>query len=107
VEKIPATHDESKMNYIKQHLWVSETQLLRMLAECRVDLLSLHQEEGKWTIADQFAHITRYQEHFLWRMETILLSERALFDRYIAEEDTEFPRFQAMSIADMKMNFSL
>ena len=44
----------------------------------------------KWSIAENIAHLGRYQEIFIKRVDQILAHENPEFDRYKANEDVDF-----------------
>ncbi|TND08990.1 MAG: hypothetical protein FD123_1844 [Bacteroidetes bacterium] len=47
-------------------------------------------EPGKWSMHDQLAHLARYQQVFLGRMQEILDHDGVSFQRYVAENDPQF-----------------
>ena len=51
-------------------------------------------QPNKWNIIDNLAHLTRYQEVFIDRINQILIQENPFFGRYAADEDPEFERFR-------------
>lgn len=52
-----------------------------------------HPDEGKWSLHEQLAHLARYQQIFLERMEQLLKQDGIAFDRYSPEGDEIFPSF--------------
>jgi len=48
----------------------------------------------KWNIHDNMAHLARYQIIFIDRIQTILLEDNPVFDRYTAEKDPGFTLFR-------------
>jgi hypothetical protein len=52
---------------------------------------------NKWNIHDNIAHLTRYQQVFIERINQILLKEEPFFGRYVADED---PGFEACRISN-------
>ena len=50
-------------------------------------------EPGKWSARENLAHLARYHEVFLERIERILREDTPQLPRYSAEEDPEWPRW--------------
>jgi hypothetical protein len=53
----------------------------------------------KWSAFEQLAHLASYQEHFLFRIQSILQDQEPRFGRYVAEEDPEFEHYLQKSLA--------
>jgi len=51
---------------------------------------------GKWSAYQQLAHLARYHQIFLERIDRILSEPSPSFPRYRAEEDPEWPRWSAL-----------
>ena len=51
-------------------------------------------EPAKWSGRENLAHLARYHEVFIDRMERILREDRPLLERYRAEDDSEWPRWK-------------
>lgn len=47
-------------------------------------------DTNKWSVAENIAHLGRYHEIFLERMERILVEHDPLFERYVADNDPGF-----------------
>lgn len=45
---------------------------------------------AKWSIFENLAHLSRYQEVFLERMQRITTEDHPTFSRYVADEDPGF-----------------
>jgi uncharacterized damage-inducible protein DinB len=77
-----------------------ETQLRDFLAEALrgVDLGSLADKTapGKWSAHEQLAHLARYHQIFLQRIERILSEQAPAFSRYCAEEDPEWTTWSGL-----------
>lgn len=56
---------------------------------------------GKWTALENLAHLARYHEVFLQRLDQILSGNSPVLPRYRAEEDPEWPRWQAFAADDV------
>ena len=52
---------------------------------------------GKWSAHEQLAHLARYHQIFLERIERILTEQTPEFPRYRAEEDSEWATWQGIS----------
>jgi uncharacterized damage-inducible protein DinB len=51
---------------------------------------------GKWSAHEQLAHLARYHQIFLQRIERILTEQTPEFPRYRAEDDPEWTTWQNM-----------
>ena len=63
--------------------------------------LYVHPLPGKWSIHDNIAHIARYQEFFMERINIILENDTPVFERYKAEDDPFFEGWQERSTGDL------
>ena len=50
---------------------------------------------GKWSANEHLAHLARYHQIFLERIDRILKEQRPAFSRYRAEEDTAWAHWKA------------
>jgi len=77
-----------------------ETQLQDFLAEALkdvpVDNLNAKAVPGKWSPHEQLAHLARYHQIFLQRIERILAGQAPVFPRYRAEEDPDWPAWSSL-----------
>lgn len=77
-----------------------ETQLHDFLAEAlrgvSPDSLSRRAIPEKWSAIENLAHLARYHQVFLDRIEQILTGPTPSFGGYRAENDPEWPRWAAM-----------
>jgi uncharacterized damage-inducible protein DinB len=80
-----------------------ETQLQDFLAEALRDVspesLARRVIPDKWSARENLAHLARYHEVFLERIERILSEQKPVFGRYRAEEDPEWPKWSDRSTA--------
>jgi uncharacterized damage-inducible protein DinB len=51
---------------------------------------------GKWSARENLAHLARYHQIFLERVERILAEDRPVLLRYAAEEDTDWPHWTTL-----------
>jgi len=51
---------------------------------------------GKWSAHEQLAHLARYHQIFLQRIERILAEQSPEFSRYRAEDDPEWPAWSGL-----------
>jgi uncharacterized damage-inducible protein DinB len=56
------------------------------------DAMNRRPKQGKWSAHENLAHLARYQEIFLQRLERMLREDAPQLSRYRAEEDPEWPR---------------
>jgi len=77
-----------------------ETQLQDFLAVAlsgvSVDALNTKIAPGKWSAHEQLAHLARYHQIFLQRIDRILSEQAPAFPRYRAEEDPEWPTWSGL-----------
>jgi uncharacterized damage-inducible protein DinB len=55
----------------------------------------------KWSVQENIAHLACYEPRVIARTERILAEDNPFFERYIPEEDLEFPKFQTMSVEEL------
>lgn len=77
-----------------------ETQLQDFLAEVLrgvpLEDLSAKTAPGKWSAHEQLAHLARYHQIFLQRIDRILSEQAPAFPRYRAEEDPEWTTWSGL-----------
>lgn len=77
-----------------------ETQLQDFLAVVLKDVpsddLNAKAVPGKWSAHEQLAHLARYHQIFLQRIERILAEQAPAFPRYRAEEDPEWTAWSSL-----------
>ncbi len=56
---------------------------------------------GKWSAREHLAHLARYQEIFLSRMQRIRSEDRPRLARYRAEDDPEWPQRMALPATEI------
>src|ERR1051326_7191822 len=82
-----------------------ETQLQDFLAEAlrgvAPESLSLRPNPDKWSARENLAHLARYHEVFLDRIERMLAGQAPVFNRYRAEEDPEWPKWSDRPASDV------
>jgi uncharacterized damage-inducible protein DinB len=87
-------------NFHASRLQRCETQLQDFLAVTlsgvAADTLSAHVVPGKWSAHEQLAHLARYHQIFLQRIERILAEQAPEFLRYRAEDDPEWPAWSGL-----------
>jgi uncharacterized damage-inducible protein DinB len=54
---------------------------------------------GKWSARENLAHLARYQEMFLSRMQRIRSEDSPRLPRYRAEDDAEWPQWMQLPTA--------
>jgi uncharacterized damage-inducible protein DinB len=82
-----------------------ETQLRDFLGEAlrgvSVETISEPKLEGKWSALETLAHLARYQEIFLERLEKILKQENPAFSIYRAEQDPEWEAWKRLAYKEV------
>ena len=88
-----------------------ENQLQDFLAEalCGIspEALSRRAIPEKWSAAENLAHLARYHQIFMERIERILTEQAPSMRGYRAEDDPEWPRWTAMPAQEILDNLSL
>jgi hypothetical protein len=80
--------------------------LNQLLAGLSQEQLSQRPLPDKWSIQENIAHLGRYQEIFLTRIQQIIKGEEPVFARYVAEEDPGFSDWLALSWPDLQERFT-
>jgi uncharacterized damage-inducible protein DinB len=87
-----------------------ETQLQDFLAEALrgvpVDSLSTRTVPGKWSAHENLAHLARYHQIFLERIDRILAEDAPLCGRYRAEDDPEWPSWSSLPTQQLLVRLS-
>jgi hypothetical protein len=77
-----------------------ETQLQDFLAEAlrdaAIDSLASRSVADKWSAHENLAHLARYHQIFLQRIDRILTEKSPAFPRYRAEEDPEWQSWSGL-----------
>jgi hypothetical protein len=60
----------------------------------------------KWSIQENIAHLGRYQEIFLTRIQQIIKGDQPVFGRYVAEEDPGFSEWLSLSWTELMERFT-
>jgi uncharacterized damage-inducible protein DinB len=87
-----------------------ETQLQDFLAVTLsgvpTETLSEKPVSGKWSAHEQLAHIARYHQIFLQRIDRILTEQAPQFSRYRAEDDPEWPAWTSLPTSQLLVRIS-
>jgi hypothetical protein len=87
-----------------------ETQLQDFLAVTlngvAIDTLSSRVIPGKWSAHEQLAHLARYHQVFLQRIDRILSENAPEFPRYRAEDDPEWPAWTSLPTSQLLVRIS-
>lgn len=87
-----------------------ETQLQDFLAEAlrgiQPETLSRRAIPEKWSASENLAHLARYHQIFLERIERILTEETPSIGRYRAEDDPDWPRWSSMQAQQVLASLS-
>lgn len=87
-----------------------ETQLQDFLAVTlsgvSAETLSARPIPGKWSAHEQLAHIARYHQIFLQRIDRILAEQAPEFPRYRAEDDSEWPAWTGLPTPQLLVRIS-
>lgn len=79
--------------------------MIRCLDEVSEEYTSRRVAPDKWSIHENMAHLARYQEVFLERVNAIVNGDEPSFERYIAEEDEGFKRWTTYSRSELLSQF--
>lgn len=87
-----------------------ETQLQDFLAitlnGVSAETLSARPISGKWSAHEQLAHLARYHQIFLQRIDRILSEQAPEFPRYRAEDDPEWPEWKGLPTPQLLVRIS-
>jgi hypothetical protein len=87
-----------------------ETQLQDFLAEAlrdiSIDTLSVVKTPGKWSAHENLAHLARYHQIFLQRIDLMLAETAPVFPRYRAEEDPEWASWAGLPTQQVLVRLS-
>ena len=87
-----------------------ETQLQDFLAVTlsgvSEETLSASPISGKWSAREQLAHLARYHQIFLQRINRILSEQVPEFPRYRAEDDPEWPAWMSLPTPQLLVQIS-
>ena len=67
-----------------------------LLGELEPALLMRRTIPDKWSAHENLAHLSRYQEIFIERIGRILMEDRPILGRYLAEADPQWPAWVAL-----------
>lgn len=81
------------------------TAIPALLAGCAEADLERRSPTGGWSAREQIAHLARYHEVFLARLDRMLSEEAPHLDRYRAENDPAFAPFLALSFGAVRRRF--
>ena len=83
-------------------LFQSQWELLQELHQgLALDFLLQRFAPGKWSIHEHLAHLGRYHQVFRGRLKRILEEEGPKLARYVAEQDTDFPKWVRRSTPEV------
>lgn len=71
-----------------------------------LETLSTTVVPGKWSAHEQLAHLARYHQIFLQRIDRILAEQTPEFPRYRAEDDPEWPAWTSLSTPQLLVRIS-
>lgn len=59
----------------------------------------------KWSALENLAHLARYHQVFMSRLDQMLEADAQPFPRYKAEQDPQWPQWQAMGLSEVMAQF--
>jgi uncharacterized damage-inducible protein DinB len=71
-----------------------------------LETLSASVVPGKWSAHEQLAHLARYHQIFLQRIDRILAEQAPEFPRYRAEDDPEWPAWSGLPTPQLLVRIS-
>ena len=75
--------------------------LLDLIGRAGAEALAAKPKPDKWSLHEIAAHLGRYHEIFLDRMNRILNEDGPQFDRYRAEEDEQWPIWPSLATTEV------
>ena len=73
----------------------------QVLHGVRVEAILQPPVSGKWSAHEHLAHLARYHEVFLERMDRVLKENSPAFTRYRAEEDPQWERWRRLAYKEI------
>jgi hypothetical protein len=90
------------MNHsLQQRLQLQPDTLHYLLTLITTEEALMHPLPGKWSIAENIAHLARLNEVYIVRMRRIEQEEIPFLDRYVAEEDEGFASVLSKDFKDV------
>jgi uncharacterized damage-inducible protein DinB len=103
-------HNSRVANSNSSRLQRCETQLQdfldAVLNGLPADVLGEKPASGKWSVHEQLAHLARYHQIFLQRVDRILAEQVPEFSRYRAEEDAEWKTWTSLTTQQVLVQIS-
>lgn len=94
------------MNDNLKALLVNQYKMLdELLKNINKNILITKPESGKWSVFENVAHLGRYNEVFLGRMQEIRHKHNPFFNRYVADNETGFIEWRSKSLDLMFADF--
>lgn len=76
------------------------------LKDAPLEALNVKPIPGKWSAHEQLAHLARYHQIFLHRIDRILAEPAPEFPRYRAEDDPEWPAWTSLPTSQLLVRIS-
>ena len=71
------------------------------LSGIAIDVILQPPASGKWSANEHLAHLARYHEVFLERVDRMIKEDKPVFTRYRAEEDPEWERWRRLAYKEV------
>ncbi len=71
-----------------------------------METLNAQPVPGKWSAHEQLAHVARYHQIFLQRIDRILAEQAPEFPRYRAEDDPDWPAWASLPTPQLLLRIS-
>src|SRR5262245_13939614 len=72
-----------------------------ILAGISEESLNRRPNPEKWSARENLAHLARYHQMFMERIERIRQEDRPVLPRYAAEEDPKWPEWSALPVSEV------
>lgn len=76
------------------------------LSNVSAETLNANPVPGKWSAHEQLAHLARYHQVFLPRIDRMLTEQAPEFPRYRAEDDPEWPAWRDLPTQQLLVRIS-
>ncbi|MFC2119439.1 DinB family protein [Bacteroidota bacterium] len=86
---------------IKDRLFSQHLAIKELLKKFDEEFINRRHETGKWSIQENLVHIVSYHQVFLMRVTKIIKSDNPYFDRYNAENDTNFDKLKKLNSTEL------
>lgn len=98
---MPCSYLADMNQLLLQKLITQYRELSLLLDDLPLGFIQKRHQAGKWSILENVAHLGRYQEIFLERLNLMLTRDQPALGRYKAENDPGFEEWTALTLDEV------